>query len=138
MEPNYYHGDYLIVDQLSYRFNDPKRGDVIVLDSPEASRSRFIKRIVGLPGEEILIRDGSVFLVENGEEKPLEEDSYSEAKTPGEVNKQLSDNEYFVLGDNRDSSSDSRNWGAVPRENIVGKVGLQLSPSSIFSDDNLF
>ena len=129
MEQNYYQGDYLIVDQLSYRFRNPERGEVVVFYSPESNQRRFIKRIIGLPGETIHLEDG-VLYVENGEKRVLDESDYLDQKTPGELRETLGDNEYFVLGDNREASLDSRNWGTLPKDNIIGRVSIQLSPFS--------
>ena len=129
MEPNYHQGDYLIVDQLSYRLRSPERGEVIVFDSPQPPERRFIKRVIGLPGETVIIEDGSIY-IENGERWLLEEFEYLNDETPGEVKENLREDEYFVLGDNRGASLDSRSWGTLPVENIIGRVSIQLSPFS--------
>ena len=129
MEQNYYQGDYLIVDQLSYRFRNPERGEVVVFYSPESNQRRFIKRIIGLPGETIHLEDG-VLYIENGEKRVLDESDYLKEDTPGEFSETLGDNEYFVLGDNREASLDSRSWGTLPGDNIIGRVSIQLSPFS--------
>ncbi|HEY4504381.1 MAG TPA: signal peptidase I [Candidatus Paceibacterota bacterium] len=97
MVPTFQNGDYLIVDEISYHFNEPKRGDVIIFKYPKDTSKYFIKRVEGMPGD---IVDG----------------------------KKLPDNQYFVLGDNRNASSDSRIWGSVPRRNIVGRPLVRLLP----------
>jgi len=138
MEPNYYQGDYLIVDQLSYRFNEPKRGQVVVFHSPRPPQRRFIKRIIGLPGETVYLEEGIIYVENEEGRKSLDEMQYLEIETPGEFRETLSENEYFVLGDNRESSLDSRSWGAVPADNIIGKVTIQLSPFPTLAEEVTF
>ncbi|MGI6038463.1 MAG: signal peptidase I [Limnochordia bacterium] len=119
MQPSFYHGQRLLVDKLSYRFREPQRGEVVVFRYPADPSRRFIKRIIGLPGDEILIRDQQVYL--NG--VPLVED-YIQGPTFGRFGPVVvPPNAYFVLGDNRNNSDDSRfpDVGFVPRENIVGR-----------------
>ena len=132
MEPNFHNGDYLIIDEISYRFSDPERGEVIVFKNPRNLSQRFIKRIIVLPGETVQIGEGKVIIHQDGESQILNESSYlaTFSSTPGNLRLTLEENEYFVLGDNRLSSSDSRSFGAVPGENIVGKVFLRLFPLS--------
>ena len=130
MEPNFENGDYLIIDEISYRFREPKRGEVVVFKYPKNPSQRYIKRVIGLPGETIEIRDGKV-IISNGEKSQvLDEKEYlsSNLSTPGSIRVWLKWNEYFVLGDNRISSADSRQWGPLLRENIVGRVYLRLWP----------
>jgi len=129
MEPNFQHNDYLIVDQLSYRFKEPQRGEVVVFERHEGFGRRYIKRIIGLPGEVIEIRDGQVMIFNAQQEKVLDETSFlSNIQTPGEKKIHLAENEFFVLGDNRIASSDSRCWGALSREDIIGRVSLRAWP----------
>ncbi|MFH1968332.1 MAG: signal peptidase I [bacterium] len=134
MSPNFESGDYLIVDEISYRFSDPKRGDVIVFNYPKDTTQRFIKRIIGLPGETVNITNGEV-RVANGEEDIALEESYlpENLKTYGLVNVLLNTDEYFVLGDNREYSFDSRAWGVVSRKNIIGKAFLRIFPLASLS-----
>ena len=128
MEPNYHTGDYLIIDQLSYRFRAPLRGEVIVLKFPLDTSQRFIKRIVGLPGETIEVKEGKVVVYgEEGSERAaivLDESTYLSfnLQTPGSARIDLQEEEYFVLGDNRPFSSDSRKWGILEKDLIVGRV----------------
>lgn len=130
MEPSFYNRDYLIVDEISYRFSDPQRGDVIVFHYPFDPRKRFIKRIIGLPGETVKIDNGKVEIFNdkfpNG--KVLNESSYLSGNTytPGDLKVTLSPNQYFVMGDNRDFSFDSREWGPLERKYIIGKVRFRL------------
>ena len=129
MEPNFQNGDYLIVDQLSYRFREPKRGEVIVLRRPNSFGRRYIKRIIGLPGEIIKIKDGQIIIFDTQEEKVLDERYFIlETQTPGEIRTYLGENEFFVLGDNRVASSDSRQWGALSGEYIIGRALFRAWP----------
>ncbi len=125
MVPNFHNGDYLIIDELSYRFRSPERGEVIVLKFPYDPSQRFIKRIVGLPGEAIEIKDGKVVVyhTDSKEAFVLDEVGYlGSLQTPGSVKVQLKEDEYFVLGDNREFSSDSRSWGPLGTKYIVGRM----------------
>ena len=126
MEPNFENSNYLIVDELSYRFRDPQRGEVVVFRYPRNISQRFIKRIIGLPGEKIEIEAGVVMM--NG--KILDESKYLllGVQTSGDIQISLDENEYFVLGDNRISSFDSRQWGTLPRKNIIGRVYFRAWP----------
>ncbi len=135
MEPNFHEGDYLIVDEFSYRISDPERGDVIVFKYPKNPTQRYIKRIVGMPGEEIEIKNQEVIIYQNGEQQFLDESYYLPEFiiTPGDVKISLSEDEYFVLGDNRLASHDSRSWGTVPEENIIGKVAFRAWPITTFA-----
>jgi signal peptidase I len=138
MEPNFENGDYLIVDELSYRLRSPQRGEVIVFKYPQNPSQRYIKRIIGLPGETVEIKDGKIFIYqENSELKTLNELGYlpSSTKTQGNVKISLNKNEYFVLGDNRSgmSSYDSRRWGPLPREDIIGRVVIRAWPFATLS-----
>ncbi len=132
MEPNFENGDYLIIDEISYKFSSPKRGDVVVFKYPFNPKEYYIKRIIGLPGETISFRNGKVFIKnkENPEGFFLDEKEYmldgKETYGSGEV--KLGVDEYFVLGDNRSASSDSRRWGPLKEEFIVGKVLLRVFP----------
>lgn len=136
MEPNFHNSDYLIVDEISYRFSEPKRGDVIVFKSPLNSRQRFIKRIIGLPFETIKIDRGKIYFEKNGQSYELDESQYLLLRPEDfqvDLEITLKGNEYFVLGDNRSHSLDSRSFGAVSRENIIGKVAFRLWPIAIFA-----
>ena len=130
MEPNFHNGDYLIIDEISYRFEDPSRGEVIVFKYPNNPSQRYIKRIIGLPGERIEIEDGKVLIYQNGTAQVLDESGYLSEflQTSGDIEISLDEDEYFVLGDNRSLSSDSRRWGSLPEENIIGRVLLRAWP----------
>ena len=132
MEPTFYDHEYLIINEISYRFDQPDRGEVVVFKYPRDEKQYFIKRIVGLPGETIEIKDGKVYIYnkENPVGVELNEDFYlsEQVRTEGEKITILPDGEYFVLGDNRKSSLDSRNFGSLPESMIVGKVLLRGWP----------
>lgn len=138
MAPNFQTGDYLIIDEISYRFSDPLRGDVIVFDAgfiPGYTNQRFIKRIIGLPGETVNIANGQVELTKDGKITILAENYLPDnLDTVGSVNTILNAGEYFVLGDNRDYSYDSRMWGVVSRKDIVGKAFLRILPITSLSE----
>ena len=129
MEPNFYENDYLIVDELSYRLGEVRRGDVVVFRPPTGIEDHYIKRVIGLPGETIEIKDGRITIFNstypNG--TPLEEEYLSDF-TSGHQRVTLSLNEYFVLGDNRDESLDSRKFGPVNEDLIVGRVWIRGLP----------
>ncbi|MDP3882611.1 MAG: signal peptidase I [Candidatus Staskawiczbacteria bacterium] len=134
MYPNFESGDYLIVDEITYRFHEPERGDVIVFDFPKDTSQRFIKRIIGLPGETVNIANGQVSISKDGNEIILDENYLPDnLKTYGDVNATLSADEFFVLGDNREYSYDSRAWGVVSRKDIVGKAFLRIFPVAALS-----
>jgi len=135
MEPNFENSDYLIIDEISYRFRAPQRGEVVVFKYPQNPSQRYIKRIVGLTGETVEIKDGQVTIFNEQGEQILDESNYLSPfiSTPGDIRISLAENEYFVLGDNRISSADSRRWGPLPRENIIGRVFLRAWPVSAFA-----
>ncbi|MBI2003714.1 MAG: signal peptidase I [Parcubacteria group bacterium] len=118
MEPSFEDGDYLIIDEISYRFKKPVRGEVIVFRFPEDPKQYFIKRVVALPGETVpagFVIDESGYLA-------------SAQITEGNLKIKLKEDEYFVLGDNRLHSSDSRSWGALERRLIIGKTFIRVWP----------
>lgn len=131
MRPNFHSGNYLIIDELSYRLRDPARGEVVVLRFPNDPSQFFIKRLVGLPGERIVVDNGQVTIFDKGGSagRVLQENYLpASSVTYGRIDRQLSADEYFVLGDNRLSSSDSRIWGPLKRKDIIGRVYLRLFP----------
>lgn len=131
MEPNFLDGDYLIINEISYRFENPQRGDVVIFKYPLDASQFFIKRVIGLPGETVKIEDGRIFISGKNNEKRIilnESDYLSDAYTAGVMEIVLGEEEYFVLGDNRGSSSDSRKWGALQRKLIIGKAWIRAWP----------
>lgn len=129
MDPTFKDGDYLIVDQLSKRFEEPKRGDILIIRYPKNPSKFFIKRLIGFPNERVEIKDGLVKIFNQANPDGLSiEDTYVVYKKNENFSASLKDNEYFVMGDNRAGSSDSRIWGSLPKENIVGKPIARLFP----------
>lgn len=129
MVPNFHQNDYLIIDELSYRFRGPHRGEAIVFRFPRDPRQHYIKRIVGLPGETVAIEDGKIFIEKDIEKMELQENYLVAGQlTQGSVRITLDENDYFVLGDNRGSSSDSRTWGPLPQSFITGRVLFRAWP----------
>ncbi|MEI7620524.1 MAG: signal peptidase I [Candidatus Falkowbacteria bacterium] len=128
MEPTFHDHQYLIIDEISYRFNDPQRGDIVVFRYPQNPQEYFIKRIIGLPGERVEVRDGSVYIYNDKypEGFVLDESVYlaDNIKTYdlSEEIVTLRGGEYFVLGDNRNASKDSRSFGAVNKSFLTGRV----------------
>ena len=129
MEPTFENGQYLIVDQISYRFEEPERGDVIIFRYPRDPSKFFIKRVIGLPGETIEINGSTVSVYTGSEDKrTLNEFYIPEMRANTVLAESLGENEYFVMGDNRDHSSDSRMWGVLNRDLIIGRAFLRLLP----------
>jgi signal peptidase I len=140
MEPNFHDREYLIIDEISYRFNEPARGDIIVFRYPRDPQEYFIKRIVALPGETVQVKDNGVYIF--NKEHPtgfkLDESylpsgvitvAYSEDKVT------VGDNQYFVLGDNRQASKDSRSFGVVDKSFVIGRVffrGWPINKMEVF------
>lgn len=127
MEPTFYDHEYLIVDEITYRLHQPERGDVVVFRYPRNPQEYFIKRVIGLPGEKVQIKDNDIVIFNN--ERP-EGFALAENYIPTEVKTYsltedvitLGKNEYYVLGDNRNSSKDSRSFGPVNKSFIIGRV----------------
>lgn len=132
MEPNFEDGEYLIINEIGYRFSGPKRGDVVVFRYPGDPSQYYIKRIIGLPGETVEISNDRIIVFNENFPKGIEinESSYLNPpyETPSEVRITLSEDQYFVLGDNRLASSDSRTWGELPEKDIVGRAWLRCWP----------
>lgn len=129
MDPTFGDGEYLIVDEISYYTGEPARGDVVIFKYPKDPSKYFIKRIIGLPGDTVVIEDGRVTIrtKDNALGFPLSEPYVKNASDESTTVK-LRNGEYFVMGDNRQNSLDSRAWGALPRENIIGRAILRLFP----------
>lgn len=130
MYPTFETGQYIIIDQLSYRFGEPERGDVITFKYPEDPSVFFIKRIIGLPGEKITVDGDVVTITQPGVGTFVLTEPYANFDGPsfGRQTYELGEDEYFVMGDNRPKSSDSRLWGPLPEENIMGKAFFRLLP----------
>lgn len=133
MEPTFDSGEYLIIDQLTYRFESPHRGDVVVMRYPKEPSTFFIKRIIGLPDETVEIAGKNLIIHPKGGGTPftLDESFLDPSRVGTEYGTYaLGSNEYFVMGDNRIVSSDSRSWGPLPKQDIVGRALLRLFPVS--------
>jgi signal peptidase I len=132
MEPTFDNWHYLIIDRLSYEITEPKRGDVIVFDLPQDTSRSLIKRIIGVPGDTVVLKGQSVAIInaEHPEGFTLSEPYLDPANLGGsnEMTITLGADQFFVLGDNRRVSADSRLWGVLPRNDIVGRVILRLFP----------
>jgi signal peptidase I len=133
MVPNFHNREYLVVDKISYRFNEPQRGDVIVFRYPKDTSQYFIKRIIGLPGEKVQIADGGrakIFNTEHPDGVFIDEPYLrTNTETFGKDDiVSLGSDEYYVMGDNRLASSDSRVWGILPKHDIVGHAWLRAFP----------
>ncbi len=128
MVPTFANGEYLIVDELTYRFvHNPKRGDVVIFKYPYDQSKYFIKRIIGLPGETVTLRLGKVSVKTASSDTVLQE-PYISVATNDELTVTLKDNQYFVMGDNRPESSDSRIWGPLDKKFIAGRAFVRLLP----------
>ena len=136
MMPTYQNREYLLAEKISYLIGEPKRGDVVVFNYPKNPRVNYIKRIVGLPNETVKIENSVVTIVNNQNPKGfvLTEDYLPPnfktltSASGGTFEKKLANDEYFVMGDNREHSSDSREWGVLPRNLIVGRSWVTLLP----------
>lgn len=138
MEPTFEDGEYLLIDEISYAMRDPARGEVIVFRFPQNEAQFFIKRIVGLPGETVEITRGRITVrsAARPEGFALQEPYIQYSDTTIDLRVTLGEREYFVLGDNRTVSFDSRRWGAVPRRDIIGRVWVRAWPvakAAVFS-----
>jgi len=125
MEPNLHTGQFLIVSRLSYKFNSPQRGDIIVFDFPGNPADDYVKRVIGLPGDTVTIQEGQLFINSNRLGEPYLRD---ERVMPTQGRWVVPQGSYFVLGDNRAHSSDSRSWGMLPEDAIIGKAWLSYWP----------
>ncbi len=131
MEPNFYDHEYLVINEIGYRFRQPQRGDIVVFRYPKNPKQFFIKRIIGLPGETVFLSAGTVRIQNAGNPKPvvLTEPYLAEGmRVSGEENVRLKADEYFMLGDNRPQSYDSEEFGPVNRKFIIGKVWVRGWP----------
>lgn len=123
MEPNLHHGEFVIVSKINYRIGEPNRGDVVVFDFPRNITQEYIKRVIGLPGEQILIEDGIVFV-----DGTMLSEPYLNMAPQYEGEWVVAEGTLFVLGDNRNNSSDSHTWGLVPMNNVIGEALLVYWP----------
>lgn len=124
MEPDLHNRQRLLISKAVYAFQEPERGDVIIFHSPNDNRDDYIKRIIGLPGDTVEIKDGVVYI--NGSQ--LREPYIADSPKYTFQTQKIAQNSYFVLGDNRNNSNDSHNGWVVPRQNIIGKAWLSIWP----------
>ena len=140
---NFQDGQYILTDKISYRFSEPKRSQVIIFDSPVRKGEAYIKRIIGLPGERLMLSDNKIYIYnkEHPDGVVLDESAYLSPSVvttgenflhEGEV-VTIPDDSYFVMGDNRPHSSDSRQWGFVKRDTIKGKSYFRYWPANQMS-----
>lgn len=134
MMPNYTDKEYLLAEKISYLFGEPKRGDVVVFQFPKNTSVNYIKRIIGLPGETVKIKDNKITIINSEHPKGFDlgeayisKDSRTDVPEADGYVKRLKDNEYFVLGDNREHSSDSREWGILPKNDILGRAWVSIA-----------
>jgi signal peptidase I len=132
MYPTFHTGEFLIVDRVSYKLHEPKRGDVIVFRYPNNPSTYYIKRIMGLPNEKVSIREGKLSITDkDGKDQDIGQPFVNEANaTHEDFETTLGSHEYFVMGDNRLNSSDSRTWGNLDEKFIIGKAFIRLFPFS--------
>lgn len=139
MEPNFHEKEYLIIDELSFRFREPVRGEVIVFRFPEDPKEYFLKRVIGLPGETVKVQGGKVYIYnsENPEGFLLDENYLPDSLiTDGDRTTKVGENQLFVLGDNRPNSFDSRRFGPIDKSLVVGRAWLRgwpLNKLTVFS-----
>lgn len=139
MLPNYVDQEYLLAEKLSFSLSAPKRGDVVIFKYPNNPSVNYIKRVIGLPGETVQISDNKVTIINKDHpEGVILDESYLPSNTQTltsdgkKLSVSVSDNSYFVMGDNREHSSDSREWGLLPRTNILGRAWLTVKPLDRF------
>jgi len=143
MMPNFVNNEYILAEKVSYLNGQPRRGDVVIFRYPGKPSISYIKRVIGLPGEKVIIEDNQVKIINSThpEGEVIKEDylpSYT-LTMPSESKKlesTLGEGEYFVMGDNRQHSSDSREWGKLPKQNIIGRAWLTILPFDKFGLQN--
>ena len=135
MEPTFDPKEYLVIDELSYRFQKPERGDVVIFRYPQDPSTFFIKRVIALPGETVRFEDGTMHITALDGTVHVYDEPYvsGNMRTTRDEETVLHDDEYFVMGDNRSASSDSRVWGPLPEKYIVGRAYARLYPLSEIS-----
>ncbi len=142
MLPDFHNGEYLLTDKVTYRLRPPERGEVIIFKAPEAPHLDYIKRIIGLPGETLMIKDNQVYVFNGTHPDGLVlKESYLKPGAVTEGKKSISEgvkfvippDSYVVFGDNREVSSDSRTWGVITKSEIIGRSLVRLWPPSTFT-----
>lgn len=134
MDVTFADGEYLVVDELSYRFNEPQRGDVLIFKYPQDTSKYFIKRLIGLPGETVMVKNDVVTIINTEHPKGIVlNEPYIHTASFLNRTMTLGTDEYFVMGDNRGVSSDSRVWGPLPKKDLIGRPLVRLLPLSRIS-----
>ena len=128
MEPEFHQGQRLLINKVVYDLHQPQRGDVIIFNPPTNPQTEYIKRIIGLPEEWVEVKGGIVYIYKNGDIFPLDEPYIKAPPNYTLPKRKIPENEYFVLGDNRNNSNDSHKGWTVPDENIIGKAWLSIWP----------
>lgn len=134
MVPNFEDGEYLLTEKVTYRFNEPQRGDVIVFSAPPTRRQEYIKRIIAIPGDKIELRDDKIYLndsILNEEYIPFDFKTLAGEFLKNNNSYIVPSNEYIVLGDNRENSKDSREFGPIKKSDIVGKAWVKYWPIEV-------
>lgn len=135
MEPNFHDKEYLLTNKITYRINPPQRGDVVIFKAPVNKNYDYIKRVIALPGEKISLKEGKIYINDQvlDEAKYLPESLYTPSGNFLKDNTELTvpENQYFVMGDNRPYSSDSREWGYIGKNSIVGKAWVRYWPPAV-------
>ena len=129
MEPNFHDRQLILIDKITYRFQQPKMGDVVVFESPQNHAIYYIKRIIGLPGDKVSVKNGEVYINNAKITEPYLEDNQKtivDGSEAGVLELKVPNDQYFVMGDNRDASSDSREWGFLEKKYIAGKFLLVI------------
>ena len=125
MQPNFQEGERLVINKLVYKLHQPERGDIIVFHPPSDREADYIKRIIAQPGETVEVKNGVVYINDRPLDEPYQLNELPKYTLP---ERKVPENEYFVLGDNRNNSNDSHNNWTVPRQNIIGKAWLSIWP----------
>ncbi len=131
MDPTLKTKDYLLIDEVTYRFSEPERGDVVVFRAPPEPTKFFIKRVIGLPGDTVSIKGPTITITNDEFPKGFTlKEEFITHKTTNEMTVKVPEDQYFVMGDNRAGSFDSRSWGTLPKANLRGRALLRLLPLS--------
>lgn len=129
MDPTFKTGDYLLIDEVSYKLHEPARGDVVVFKAPPEPDKFFIKRIIGLPGDTVSIKGSTVTIIDKDHpEGFVLSETFVTHPGSNDMSYKVPEDQYFVMGDNRSGSFDSRSWGTLPKANLRGRALLQLLP----------
>jgi signal peptidase I len=133
MNPNFHNGEYILTNKLIYKLEDPKRGDIVIFKSPANKDIDYIKRVIGLPGETILLKDQHIFINDKILDEPYEYNKpiFGESFLHEGIPFTIPDGKYFVMGDNRPGSSDSREFGPIAKEDFIGRALLRYWPTTL-------